>query len=302
MKIAIAGSSGLIGTALVDALTADSHDVIRLVRRPVKSANEVQWDPQTGSVDMDRLAGIDAIINLAGAGVGDHRWTKRYKRIILDSRITATQTCATIATKLRPGVLINASAIGWYGDTGATPVDEHTGRGQGFLADVVAAWEDATQPAADAGIRVVNIRTGLVISSRGGAWGKLLPIFRLGLGGRLGSGKQYWSYISLQDEIDAIKFLLHHGAISGPVNLTSPEPATNAEITKSMARILKRPAIFPVPSIILKLVLGEFSVEILGSARVIPKVLLEAGFRFTHESLEKALATLVKNSEDHGAE
>ena len=296
MKIAIAGSSGFIGTRLVESLMSDGHDVLRLVRRPATSATEVQWDPQTGSVDLERLAGIDAIINLAGAGVGDRRWTNTYKRIILESRVSATNVCADIAVQLRPGVLINASAIGWYGDTGSTAVDESTERGDGFLADVVAQWEAATQPAQAAGIRVVNIRTGLVVAAHGGAWARMLPLFKLGLGGRLGNGKQYWSYISLQDEIDAIKFLLHHGAISGPVNLTAPTPATNSEVTTAMSRLLRRPALFHVPAFALKLVLGEFSQEVLGSSRVLPKALLDAGFRFTHDTLDKTLATLVDNT------
>jgi uncharacterized protein len=296
MKIAIAGSSGLIGTQLVASLRADGHEVLRLVRRPATAPSEVTWDPTKRSVDMDRLAGIDALINLAGAGVGDHRWTSTYKQTILDSRVDSTAFCAEIATKVLPHVFISASAIGWYGDTSDREVDESTPAGTGFLAEVVVAWEAAAQSARDAGIRVVHPRTGLVISSKGGAWGKLLPIFKLGLGGKMGSGKQYWSYISMADEIAALKFLLTNESISGPVNLTAPQPATNAQVTKSMGRILRRPTFFAVPAFILKTVLGEFSQEILGSTRVIPTVLERNGFQFSHPTLDASLQTLTESA------
>jgi uncharacterized protein (TIGR01777 family) len=257
---------------------------------------EVTWDPSAGSVDVAKLAGVDVLVNLAGAGVGDHRWSAKYKQIILDSRVNSTALCADIATKVLPHVFISASAIGWYGDTADHEVDESTGAGTGFLADVVRAWEAAAQPARDAGIRVVHPRTGLVISSKGGAWGKLLPIFKLGLGGKMGSGKQYWSYISMADEIAALKFLIANESISGPVNLTAPQPATNTQITKSMGRILRRPTLFPVPAFILKTALGEFSTEILGSTRVLPTVLTNSGYEFIHPSLDLALATLTEGA------
>lgn len=296
MKIAIAGSSGLIGTQLVASLRADGHEVLRLVRRPATAPTEVAWDPTQGSVDIDKLAGIDALVNLAGAGVGDHRWTAKYKQTILDSRVRSTALCATIAATVRPHVFVSASAIGWYGDTADREVDESTPAGTGFLADVVQAWEAAAQPARDAGIRVVHPRTGLVISSQGGAWGKLLPIFKLGLGGKMGSGKQYWSYISMADEVSALKFLIANDSISGPVNLTAPQPATNSQITKSMGRILRRPTLAAVPAFVLRTVLGEFSQEILGSTRVLPAVLTQHGYHFIHPSLDAALHTLIESA------
>ena len=296
MKIAITGSSGLIGTQLVASLRADGHEVLRLVRRPSTAPAEVSWDPARGSVDIDKLAGIDALVNLAGAGVGDHRWSSKYKQTILDSRVRSTALCADIATQTRPHVFVSASAIGWYGDTADHEVNESTPAGTGFLADVVQAWEAAAQPARDAGIRVVHPRTGLVISSKGGAWGKLLPIFKLGLGGKMGSGKQYWSYISMADEIAALKFLIANESISGPVNLTAPQPATNTQITKAMGRILRRPTLCAVPALVLKTVLGEFSQEILGSTRVVPSVLNQHGYQFIHPTLETALQTLTEGA------
>lgn len=292
MKIAIAGSSGLIGTALVESLRADGHEVIRLVRRKSVATSEVTWDPANKQIDLASLSGVEVLINLAGAGVGDQRWTKKYKKLILSSRVQSTKTLANAALTIKPKVLINASAIGFYGDTGSREVNEDSAPGSGFLADVVKAWEDATAVASTAGIRVVNLRTGLVVSSQGGAWQRLLPIFKLGLGGKLGNGKQYWSFISLRDEINAIKFLINNQNISGPVNLTAPNPVTNREVTKAMAQVLKRPALFNVPAIALKVVLGEFSQEVLGSCRVIPKKLMAAGFKFSDPDIVSAIKTL----------
>ena len=292
MKIAIAGSSGLIGSALVEQLRADGHEVLRLVRRPAIAATEVSWDPTAKRIDLPKLEGVEVIINLAGAGVGDRRWTKKYKAEILNSRVQATKTLANAALTLKPKVLINASAIGFYGETSDREVDENSNPGTGFLVDVVKAWEEATEVASKSGIRVVNIRTGLVVSATGGAWQKLLPLFKLGLGGRLGNGKQYWSFISLRDEIAAIKFLMTNDQISGPVNLTAPNPATNAQVTKAMAKVLKRPALLNVPSFALKIVLGEFSQEVLGSARVLPRKLMAAGFTFSDPDIVSAIKTL----------
>ncbi|CAB4329388.1 MAG: TIGR01777 family protein [Actinobacteria bacterium] len=293
MRIAIAGSSGLIGTALVESLRADGHEVLRLVRRDAVAESEVSWDPATGTIDLNALEGCEALINLAGAGVGDRRWTAGYKKLILDSRVQSTQTIAHAAAVLNVKVLINASAIGWYGDTGQKSVDELTPAGSGFLADVVVQWEEATDEARRAGVRVVLARTGLVVSRHGGAWAKLLPIFMAGLGGRLGNGKQYWSFISLRDEVSALKFLLTN-TIAGPVNLTAPHPATNSEVTRAMGKVFKRPTLFPVPAFALKLVLGEFSQEVLGSSRVLPRVLVENGFTFQDAEIVNALGTLVK--------
>lgn len=292
MRIAIAGSSGLIGTALVESLRADGHEVLRLVRRQTKASSEVLWNPAKGEIDLTALAGVEVMINLAGAGVGDHRWTKKYKDLILSSRVSSTETMAKAAAELKPKVLINASAIGFYGDTADREVDESSAVGAGFLADVVKSWEAATKQAEDAGVRVVKIRTGLVVSANGGAWARLLPLFKAGLGGQLGNGKQYWSFISLRDQIAAIKFLIENSQISGPVNLTAPNPATNREVTKAMSKVLRRPALLPVPAFALQIVLGEFSQEVLGSIRVIPRVLNSAGFQFSDPDIVSAIKTL----------
>ena len=298
MKIAVTGASGLIGSALVPHLRGSGHDVMRLVRRPAASVDEISWDPRSGSADLTRLEGTDAVIHLAGAGVGDHRWTDAYKREILDSRVDGTHTIVTAMTALekRPAVLVSASAIGWYGDTGDRPVDESAPAGTGFLADVVRAWEAAAGPAAAAGIRVVHPRTGLVVSSKGGAWARMLPLFKGGLGGKLGSGRQYWSWISLRDEIRALVFLLENEALSGPVNLTAPTPLTNAEVTSIMGTVLHRPTLLPAPAFALKAALGEFSTEVLGSARVIPSVLESTGFTFEDPTLESALRAALAES------
>jgi uncharacterized protein len=292
MRIVIGGSSGLIGTELVDSLRKDGHEVLRLVRRKPSAASEIFWNPATGELDFAQLSGCDVIINLAGAGVGDSRWTDKYKALIFSSRVDSTSLLARAAAEVRPSVFIAGSAIGWYGDTADRQVDETSPAGTGFLAEVVVAWEKAAQPARDAGIRVVNIRTGLVAAKNGGAWSRLLPIFKLGAGGKLGSGKQFWSFISMRDEISAIKFVISNSAISGPVNLTAPEPATNTEVTKAMSKVFKRPTLFHVPAFALKTLLGEFSQEVLGSARVIPRVLIDSGFVFQDPNIESAMRTL----------
>ncbi|MDO8308994.1 MAG: TIGR01777 family oxidoreductase [Actinomycetota bacterium] len=295
MKIAVTGASGLIGSALVPHLRSVGHDVVRLVRRPSAAPDEVAWDPAVGTVDVDALAGTEAVVHLAGAGVGDHRWTEDYKRTILDSRVDGTHTIARAMAQLdpRPRVLVSASAIGWYGDTGATAVDETASPGTGFLANVVRAWEAAATPAAEAGIRVVHPRSGLVVSADGGAWERMLPLFKLGLGGRMGSGRQYWSWISLRDEVCALQFLVEQEHLSGPVNLTGPLPATNAEVTAAMGRVLGRPTLLPVPSFALRAVLGEFSSEVLGSLRVEPAVLTAAGFAFQDPTIDDAIRSAI---------
>ena len=292
MRIVIAGSSGLIGTELVNSLRADGHEVIRLVRRKAVAPTEVSWDPAKQQLDVSELGKVDAIINLAGAGVGDHRWSDAYKKSILDSRVDTTSLLARVAAEIKPDVFVSASAIGWYGDTADRKVDETSPAGEGFLADVVSQWEAAAEPARAAGIRVVHPRTGLVSAPKGGAWGKLLPLFKLGLGGKLGNGKQYWSFISMRDEIAALKFMLTNSAITGPVNLTAPHPATNAEVTKAMSKAFRRPALAHVPAFALEIVLGEFSQEVLGSSRVIPQVLLDAGFIFQDPTIESAMENL----------
>jgi uncharacterized protein (TIGR01777 family) len=293
MRVAVTGASGLIGTALVPHLRSVGHEVVRLVRRPAGAPDEITWDPKAGTVDLDRLAGTDAVVHLAGAGVGDHRWTDAYKREILDSRVDSTHTIVRAITALdpMPRVLVSASAIGWYGDTGDRAVDETAPAGTGFLADVVRAWEAAATPAATAGIRVVHPRTGLVVAKEGGAWARMFPLFRFGLGGKLGDGRQYWSWISLRDEVCALQFLIEQEHLSGPVNLTGPTPQTNAEITAAMGKVMGRPTILPAPAFALKAVLGEFSSEVLGSARVLPAVLEQAQFQFQDPTIESAIRT-----------
>ena len=291
-RIAISGSSGLIGTALVGHLKSEGHTVQRLVRRAPVASDEVQWDPQTGFVDLAPLAGVDAIIHLAGVGVGDKRWSKKYKSEILNSRLLGTTTIAKAVAELKPQVFISASAIGWYGESGNRAVVETDRVGDDFLAAVCREWESAADLAAD--VRTVKIRTGLVLDPTGGALGKMLPLFRLGFGGKLGSGKQWWSWITLHDQIRAIVFTLEN-PISGPVNVTSPNPVTNQEFTSALARALHRPALFPAPAIALKIALGGFSSEVLGSKKVIPHVLQEAGFTWDYPHITEALNQLVQD-------
>ncbi|MFJ4421926.1 TIGR01777 family oxidoreductase [Streptomyces bobili] len=290
-RIAVAGASGLIGSALVRSLTADGHEVVRLVRHAPRSEAEVRWDPERGRVDAAGLAGCSAVVNLAGAGVGDHRWTDAYKRRIHDSRVHGTAALAKAVAALdeRPRVFVNGSAMGYYGETGERVVDESAPAGRGFLPELCVEWEAAAEPARAAGVRTAFPRTGLVVARGGGAWGRLFPLFRAGLGGRMGDGRQYWSYIALHDEVAAIRHLLDRDDLSGPFNLTAPEPLTNREITAAMGRVLHRPTLFPVPAPVLRTVLGEMAGDVLGSARVVPKRLLESGFTFAFPGIEDAL-------------
>lgn len=295
-RVAITGSTGLIGSALVEALRADGRDVLRFVRREVTASDEIAWDPAGGLIDVDAMAGIDAVVHLAGAGVGDHRWTEAYKKTIRDSRVMGTSTLARALAALStpPATFLCGSAVGYYGDTGNREVDESAPQGSGFLADVVRDWEAAAAPARAAGIRVVHPRSGLVASKKGGAWGRMFPLFKLGVGGRLGSGDQYWSYISLRDEVSALMFLLdtvESGSVrlEGPVNLSAPDPVTNREVTAAMRRVLHRPALLPVPAFALDAVLGEFSNEVIGSIRAVPRKLLDAGFEFQDDTIDKAI-------------
>ena len=295
--VIVTGASGLIGTALCSSLEADGHSVIRLVRQGRDGSGRVLWNPRaadTSGIPAGTLDGADAVVHLAGAGVGDKRWTDAYKREILESRILSTQTVAAAiaAAEHKPRVLISASAIGFYGDTGDSAVDEDSKPGSGFLADVVVQWERSAEAAREAGVRVAHPRTGLVISKWGGAWQRMLPLFKAGLGGKLGSGQQWWSWISLRDEVRALRFLID-SEISGPVNLTAPNPITNAAVTAAMGRALKRPALLPAPAFALKAALGEFSVEVLGSARVVPTRLQAAGFTWLDPTIEGALKTLL---------
>jgi uncharacterized protein (TIGR01777 family) len=289
-RIAITGASGLIGSALVGHLKSEGHTVQRLVRRTPVSPDEVQWDPKTGFVDIESLRGVDAIIHLAGAGVGDKRWNKKYKAEILNSRLLGTTTIANAVSELQPDVFISASAIGWYGESGNRAVVESDNAGDDFLAAVCREWEAAADLAQNT--RTVKIRTGLVLDPTGGALGKMLPLFRFGLGGKMGNGKQWWSWITLHDLIRAITFMLE-GDIAGPVNLTAPNPVTNQEFTSALARAMHRPALFPVPAIALKIAMGGFSAEILGSKKVVPNVLTEAGFEWDYPHITNALTALV---------
>jgi uncharacterized protein (TIGR01777 family) len=298
MRIAISGSSGLVGSALVRVLRSEgdgqAHQVLRLVRRDAAADDEVTWDPATGP-DSRALAGVDAFVHLAGVGFGDHRMTTAYKDQIRGSRIGPTLLLAEAAAALdpKPRVFISASAVGYYGDTGDRAVDENDGPGDDFPAQTCVQWERATAPAADAGIRTVQLRSGIVLSTKGGALGKVLPLFKAGLGARLGSGKQYLSWIARPDHIAAIRFLLDADQIHGAVDVTAPEPVTNRRYTKAIAAAVHRPAMFLAPAPALRLVLGEFAAAVVGGQRVLPTRLLEAGFGFGYPEIEPALRALV---------
>ncbi|MPZ71338.1 MAG: TIGR01777 family protein [Actinobacteria bacterium] len=292
MKIAITGSHGLIGSTLADALKARGDTVVPLVRTEPEPG-EIAWNPQEGTIDAAALNGIDAVVHLAGEGIGDHRWTSAHKARVLDSRVRGTTLIAETIAGLqdKPKVLVSGSAIGFYGDCGDEILTEDSARGDDFLAHVVDQWETSTAAAESAGIRVVTIRSSPVLTKKGGILPRMMIPFRLFVGGRLASGRQYLSWISLADEIAAILFVLD-SEVSGPVNLTAPEPVTNAEFTKVLASALHRPAILPVPAFALKLVLGSGMAEgmVLVSQRVVPDRLLEAGFSFRHPRLADALA------------
>ena len=296
MRIAVSGASGLLGTALVPALREGGHQVQRLVRRPARAEDEVSWDPAAGTVDLAALSGVDAVVNLSGAGVGDKRWTSSYKQTIVDSRVDTTRTLVTAMASLSPTpkVLLNASAVGYYGDRGEEVLLETSSRGDGFLADVVVAWEAAAAPAAEAGIRTVLLRTGLVMSATGGAFGRLLPLFKAGLGGRIGDGRMWWPWITLVDELRAIEFLLH-ADVSGPVNIGAPNPVRNAELTRALGEALHRPTVVAVPGIALRVALGEFASDVTASQRMLPRVLLDAGFDFAHAEVETAAQWLAES-------
>ncbi|WP_405493642.1 TIGR01777 family oxidoreductase [Streptomyces sp. NBC_00096] len=291
MRIAVTGASGLIGSALGRVLKADGHEVVRFVRREPAAPDEARWDPERGYVDPAGLEGCGAVVHLAGAGVGDHRWTDAYKREIRDSRVkgTAAMASAVAAMDEAPGVFVCGTAIGYYGDTGDRAVDESAPAGEGFLPEVCVDWEAAAASAREAGIRTVFARTGLVVAAEGGAWGKLFPIFKAGIGGRLGNGRQYWSHISMHDELAALRHLIDTPSLEGPVNLTAPEPLTNREVTAAMGRVLHRPAVFAVPAPVMRVVLGEFAQDVLGSQRVRPARLLESGFVFRYPGIDESV-------------
>jgi uncharacterized protein (TIGR01777 family) len=298
MKVAVTGSSGLIGTALVASLRSDGHQVLRLVRRAPSAGDEARWDPRAAdaglSSDHGALEGIDACVHLAGAGVASRRWTCRYKAEIRASRVLGTRALAGALARLGspPATLVAASAIGWYGETGGREVDETAPAGKTFLARLVRDWEAAADPAAEAGIRVVHPRSGLVLTPAGGLLARLLPLARLGLCPRFASGTQVMSWVSLSDEIGAIRFLLDRKDITGPVNLTTPEPVTNSGFTAALNAAVGRRDLpwLRVPGPLLRLGLGEASVELLSSTRVVPKCLAAAGYRFRYPALPEALA------------
>lgn len=294
MRIAVTGSTGLLGTALVTAFRAGGQQVVRLVRRPPASQDEIAWDPRApaGGIAPGALDGLDAVVHLAGAGVADRRWTPAYQEEIRASRVLGTQAlvAALAAARTPPAVLLSGSAIGWYGDTGGREVDESAPAGSGFFADVVREWEAAAQPAGQAGIRVVTMRTGLPLTPRGGVLARVLPLFRLGLGGRLGPGTQVMSWIGLADYLAAVRFLLDRADMAGPVNLTAPYPVTNAEFTAALAAAVHRPALLTVPALALRLALGGVTSDLLASARVLPQRLTAAGYQFQFPHLPSALA------------
>jgi uncharacterized protein len=294
MKVAVTGSTGFIGTALVANLRADDHEVLRLVRRPPRAADEVRWDPRAadaGLGDPGALHGIDACVHLAGAGVASRRWTTRYKTEVKASRVLSTRALAGVLARLTPppGVFVCASAIGWYGENSG--VDETAPAGTGFLAGLVREWEAAADPARDAGIRVVHTRSGLVMGRDGGILARFLPLARFGVCPRLGPGTQVMSWISRPDEVAAIRFVLDRAELSGPVNLTAPEPVTNSGFAAALNAAMGRPDLpwLRIPAWVLRLALGESSVELLTSSRVMPRRLLEAGYEFRHPSIRDAL-------------
>lgn len=296
VNVVVTGASGLIGSALVKSLTADGHEVVRLVRRDARAADERRWDPAAGELDPTVIDAADAVVHLAGAGIGDQRWNEDYKRTVLRSRVDGTTTIAEAIARATspPKVLLSASAVGFYGDTGEDAVDESASSGDGFLADVVRQWEASSAAAEAAGVRVVHARSGVVLSADGGALGKVLPLFKLGLGGRLGSGAQWMSWIAIADHITALRFLLDRADLSGPVNLTAPEPVRNRDYTKAIGRAVHRPALAIVPAPVLRIALGGFADEgVLVSQRVLPTRLEDAGFPFTYADVDSALTALV---------
>lgn len=293
MRILIAGASGFLGRPLVQRLTAAGHSVTRLVRQPPAGPDEVRWDPAAGEVDPAVVESAQAVLNLGGAGVPDKRWNPQYKELIRTSRVETTGTLARAIAAVpaagRPTVLINASGVHWYGNTGDRAVDEEAPAGSGFLPEICRVWEAATRPAEEAGVRVVCLRTGLPLHRDGGMLKPLLLPFRLGIGGRLGNGRHYMPFISRTDWLAAVIFLLGRADIEGPVNMVGPGPVTNRQFTRVLAAELHRPALVPLPALALRVVVGEASSVLLDSIRAVPEVLSSAGFRFQHPDLRSAL-------------
>src|SRR3990170_3024786 len=300
MKYVLGGSSGFLGQALTRDLTADGHEVVRLVRRQPARPDEVRWDPSRGELDPGALDGVDVVVNLAGANIG-RPWTPTYKKVIRESRVSTTATLAAAVAQLdRPPVFLVGSGIGAYGkDRGDELLTEESELGDGFLTEVVQVWEGAAEPARAAGSRVASLRTGVVLDGGARAFQLLSLPFRLGAGGRLGTGRQYFPVIALGDWLRAVRFVAEHDELAGPVNLTLPHPPTNAEFTKALAAQLHRPALIPVPGFVLTTVIGEFAWELIGSARAEPAKLLAAGFAFAHPTVETAIAAALDR--DHPA-
>jgi len=297
-RVAITGSSGLIGGALRRHLVGRGDSVVRLVRHEPAGADEVRWDPRRGRVDDAALEGVDAVVNLAGVGIGDRRWNSEHKREVERTRTDATGTVAQSLVRHRERTgrsvrLVNASAVGYYGDRGDEVLTETSPPGQDFLAGVVTRWEAATEPAQAAGLSVAHLRSGLVMSQRGGAFEPILRIARLGLGGPMGSGRQWWPWITLVDEVRAITHLIDEPTLTGPFNLVAPQAARQREIARAIGSALSRPAVVPAPRVALRLVIGEFADSVLASQRVVPEALLASGFEFEHADLEVAVSWLV---------
>ena len=289
--IAIAGSSGLIGSALTAALRAADHRVLRIVRRAPSNSDELHWHPESGEFDVDAISDVDVVVNLCGVNVGQRRWSGAFKQSLRDSRIGPTEVLAHAVAEAGVATLVNASAVGYYGNSKDQVVDENDRAGTGFLAQLCEDWEAATLPAQYAGARVVLARTGLVFAAGGGALGRLRPLFRTGLGARLGSGRQYMSWITLEDEVRALLFAISNPALSGPVNMTGPAPVTNAEFTTAFGRAMNRPTPLMLPGFAVRAVLGEFADEgVLIGQRAIPSELERAGFQFHHNTIGEALA------------
>ena len=294
----MAGASGFLGTELAERLRLSGHDIVRLVRRPSERPDEATWDPAQGRLDAEVLDGADAVINLAGANIGDHRWTAAYKRVLRSSRIDTTDTIAKAIGRLpagqRPRTLLQASGVGWYGETGDQAVTEDAPAGTTFLADLSQVWEAAARPAEDAGTRVVLLRTAPTIDARGSLLKPMLLPFKLGAGARIGGGRQWMAWIAQADWMAAAEFLLERDDVAGPVNLVSPNPVTNAEFTRELAGLLRRPALLTVPGPVLDLVIGELAGEAQRSQRVLPGVLSSAGFAWAYPGIDAALTAALR--------
>ena len=299
MKILIGGSHGLVGTALVKSLETQGHEVFRLVRHAPTAKTEVEWSPDRYGIALARIEGFDAVVNLAGESIAEGRWTEDKKRRIRESRVKGTKLLGDALANLTvpPKTFICASAIGYYGNRGEEILTEGSAPGDDFLAEVCVEWEKATALATEKGIRVVNTRFGVILDTNGGALKKMLPPFRLGLGGKIGSGKQWMSWISLDDVVGALNFALDNGALAGPVNFVAPNPVTNAEFTKTLGKVLSRPTLFPIPAFGIKLLFGEMGEALLlGGQRVAPERLMATGYTFQHAQIEAALRDILKEA------